>query len=62
MSMKTEFKESVIKVNTVDIAVDILIRAIFGKIFSSFFNEELIVPNRIINSGEDFNKLTFTLK
>jgi len=37
MSMKTEFKESAIKVNTVDIAVDILIQATFGKIVSLFF-------------------------
>jgi len=37
MSMKTEFKESAIKVNIVDIAVDIIIRATFGKIVSSFF-------------------------
>jgi large conductance mechanosensitive channel protein len=60
--MKTEFKESAIKVNTVDMAVNILIRAIFGKIVSSFLNKEIIAPNRIINSGADFNKLTFTLK
>ena len=62
MTMKTEFKESVIRVNTVDIAVNILIRTIFEKIVSSFLNEEIIVPNRIINSRADFNKLTFTLK
>ena len=37
MSMMTEFKESAIKVDTVDIAVDALIGATFGKIVSPFF-------------------------
>jgi large-conductance mechanosensitive channel len=37
MSMMTEFKESAIKVDTVDIAVDVLFGATFGKIVSSFF-------------------------
>ena len=35
MSMKTELKESVIKVEAVGIAVDVLIGAIFEKIVSS---------------------------
>jgi len=35
MSMMTEFKESSIKVEAVDIAVDVLIGAMFGKIVSS---------------------------
>jgi len=35
MSMMTEFKESSIKVGTVDLAVDVLIGAMFGKIVSS---------------------------
>jgi large-conductance mechanosensitive channel len=37
MSMMTESKESVIKVETVDIAFDVIIGATFGKIVSSFF-------------------------
>ena len=36
MSMMTEFKESAIKVETVDITVGVLIGATFGKIVSSF--------------------------
>ena len=35
MSMVAEFKESSIKVDAVDIAVDVLIGAMFGKIASS---------------------------
>lgn len=37
MNMMTEFKESTIKVDAVDIAVDTLIGAAFGKIVSPFF-------------------------
>jgi large-conductance mechanosensitive channel len=36
MSMMTESKESVIKVETVDIAFDVIIGAIFRKIVFSF--------------------------
>ena len=35
MSMMTEFKEPSIKVDTVDLAVDVLIGAMFGNIVSS---------------------------
>ena len=35
MNMMTEFKEPSIKVDTVDLAVDVLIGAMFGKIVSS---------------------------
>ena len=35
MSMMTEFKESLIKVDAIDIAVDVLIGAMFGNIVSS---------------------------
>ena len=35
MSMMTEFKESLIKADAVDIAVDVLIGAMFGNIASS---------------------------
>ena len=50
MSMMTGFKESTIKVDTVDIAADMLIELHLERSFPHFSHKEIIFPNRIINS------------
>ena len=51
MSMMTEFKEFAIKGNAVDMAVDIVVGAAFGKIVSSFVNDVVMPPIGLLIGG-----------
>lgn len=62
MSMITEFKESVIRGNVMDLAIGVIIAIAFGKIVSSFVADVVMPPIGVLLGGIDFRDLAFTVQ
>ena len=62
MGFVKEFKEFAMRGNVVDMAVGIIIGAIFGKIVSSAVNDVIMPPIGYLIGGVDFTDLRITFK
>ncbi len=59
--MWREFKEFAMRGNVLDMAIGIIIGAVFGKIVSSFVNDILMPPIGLLLGGVDFSDLFINL-
>jgi large conductance mechanosensitive channel len=59
--MWREFKEFAMRGNALDMAIGIIIGAVFGKIVSSFVNDILMPPIGLLLGGVDFSDLFINL-
>ncbi len=62
MSVISEFRESAIRGNVIDLAVGVVIGTAFGKIVNSLVNDVVMPPLGILINGVDFKALALTLK
>lgn len=62
MKLLDEFKKFAIKGNVMDMAVGVIIGAVFGKIVTSFVNDVIMPPIGILIGGVKFSELKLVLK
>ena len=62
MSLMKEFKQFAMRGNVVDMAVGIIIGAVFGKIVTSIVNDIIMPPIGLLLGGVNFTDFKLTLK
>jgi large conductance mechanosensitive channel len=62
MSMAKEFREFAMRGNVLDLAIGIIIGAVFGKVVSSMVNDVLMPFIGVLIGGVDFSSFGLTLK
>lgn len=62
MSIKTEFKEFIMRGNVVDLAVGMIVGTAFSGIVKSLVDDVIMPPIGLILGGVDFSNLFITIK